>query len=150
MLQTGTVTTSLGRALHISADLPRAIEGGPSMIGRSGARTECSPCLPTQVFHSGLQIPPAKQLELAVADSVCCNPHIGNVAAAHWLPKGATLERNAEMLEASAFLGILDEPDVEWLVANSKRQDIPSGSILIRLGKPVEFLFLIVEGASST
>jgi CRP/FNR family cyclic AMP-dependent transcriptional regulator len=51
------------------------------------------------------------------------------------------------MLEASAFLRILDEPDVEWLVANSKRQDIPSGSILIRLGEPVECLYLIVDGA---
>jgi CRP/FNR family cyclic AMP-dependent transcriptional regulator len=51
------------------------------------------------------------------------------------------------MLEASVFLGILDEPDVEWLVANSKRQDIESGSVLIRLGEPVEFLYLIVDGA---
>jgi CRP-like cAMP-binding protein len=61
--------------------------------------------------------------------------------------EGRDVGKEHEMLEASAFLGILDEPDVEWLVANSKRQDIPSGSILIRLGKPVEFLFLIVEGA---
>jgi CRP/FNR family cyclic AMP-dependent transcriptional regulator len=51
------------------------------------------------------------------------------------------------MLEASAFLGILHEPDVEWLVANSKRQEIQSGSILIRHGEPVECLYLIVEGA---
>src|SRR5580700_10602552 len=51
------------------------------------------------------------------------------------------------MIKALAFLGTLDEPDVEWLVANSKRRDIPSGSILIRLGEPGEFLYLIVDGA---
>jgi CRP/FNR family cyclic AMP-dependent transcriptional regulator len=51
------------------------------------------------------------------------------------------------MLEAAVFLGILDEPDIEWLVANSKRQEIPSGSTLIRRGEPVEMLYLIVDGA---
>jgi CRP/FNR family cyclic AMP-dependent transcriptional regulator len=51
------------------------------------------------------------------------------------------------MLEAAAFLGVLDEPDVEWLVANSKQHEIESGSVLISRGKPVEFLYLIVDGA---
>jgi CRP-like cAMP-binding protein len=51
------------------------------------------------------------------------------------------------MLEASVFLGVLDEPDIEWLVANSKREEIQSGSVLIRRGEPVEFLYLIVDGA---
>jgi CRP/FNR family cyclic AMP-dependent transcriptional regulator len=51
------------------------------------------------------------------------------------------------MLEAVAFLRMLDEPDLEWLVANSKRQEIQSGCVLIRRAQPVEFLYLIVDGA---
>jgi len=51
------------------------------------------------------------------------------------------------MIKALAFLSILDERDIEWLVANSKQQDIPSGSVLVRMGEPVEFLYLIVNGA---
>jgi CRP-like cAMP-binding protein len=51
------------------------------------------------------------------------------------------------MLEAYAFIGMLNEPDVEWLVANSKRQEIPSGSVIIRQGEPVGSLYLIVSGA---
>jgi len=51
------------------------------------------------------------------------------------------------MLEAAAFLGVLDEADVEWLVANSKQHQIESGSVLINRGEPVEFLYLIVDGA---
>ena len=51
------------------------------------------------------------------------------------------------MLEAAAFLGVLNEPDVEWLVANSKQHKVESGSVLIRRGQPVEFLYLIVDGA---
>ena len=50
------------------------------------------------------------------------------------------------MLEAAVFLGVLDEPDIEWLVANSKQQDVESGSVLIHHGQPVEFLYLIVHG----
>jgi CRP-like cAMP-binding protein len=66
-----------------------------------------------------------------------------------WNPWGAGLPigKDYEMLEASAFLGILDQPDIEWLVAHSQRQDIRSGSVLIRLGEPVEFLYLVVNGA---
>ena len=51
------------------------------------------------------------------------------------------------MLEAAVFLGVLNEPDIEWLVANSKQHQIRSGSVLIHRGKPVEFLYLIVDGA---
>jgi CRP/FNR family cyclic AMP-dependent transcriptional regulator len=51
------------------------------------------------------------------------------------------------MLEAFTFLGILEEPDVEWLVTNSKWQDIQSGAVVIRQGEPVESLYLIVDGA---
>ena len=51
------------------------------------------------------------------------------------------------MLEAAAFLGALNEQDTEWLVANSKQHQILSGSVLIRRKEPVEFLYLIVDGA---
>jgi CRP-like cAMP-binding protein len=51
------------------------------------------------------------------------------------------------MLEAYVFLGILNEPDIEWLVANSRLQEIPSGSVVIRQGVPLESLYLIVDGA---
>jgi CRP-like cAMP-binding protein len=51
------------------------------------------------------------------------------------------------MIKALAFLGVLDDGDVEWLVANSKRQDLQSGSVLIRQGEPVGFLYLILDGA---
>lgn len=51
------------------------------------------------------------------------------------------------MLEAAVFLGVLNEPDIEWLVANSKQDQIRSGSVLIRRREPVEFLYLIVDGA---
>jgi len=51
------------------------------------------------------------------------------------------------MLEAAAFLGVLEESDLEWLVANSKQHEIQTGSVLIRRNEPVEFLYLIVDGA---
>src|ERR1019366_8190253 len=54
---------------------------------------------------------------------------------------------NRIMLEAAAFLGVLDESDIEWLVANSKQHDVEAGSVLIRRAEPVECLYLIVDGA---
>lgn len=51
------------------------------------------------------------------------------------------------MLEATIFLSILDESDIEWLVANSTEHDVPVGTVLIRRGEAAEFLYLIVDGA---
>lgn len=51
------------------------------------------------------------------------------------------------MLEATIFLGVLHESDVEWLVTNSKEHDVAPGTVLIRCGEPVEFLYLVVDGA---
>lgn len=51
------------------------------------------------------------------------------------------------MLEANIFLGVLQESDLEWLVANSKEHDLPPGTILIRRAEPVQYLYLIVNGA---
>jgi len=51
------------------------------------------------------------------------------------------------MLEAAVFLGALREADVEWLVANSTQHEIQSGAVLINRGEPVEFLYLVVDGA---
>ena len=51
------------------------------------------------------------------------------------------------MLEARVFLGVLDEPDIEWLVANSRRHEVSAESVLIRHGAPVEHMYLIVDGA---
>jgi len=51
------------------------------------------------------------------------------------------------MLEATDFLGVLHESDLEWLVANSNEHDVPPGRVLIRHGELVEFLYLIVDGA---
>jgi len=48
---------------------------------------------------------------------------------------------------AAAFLGVLEESDLEWLVANSKQYEMEPGSVLIRHTAPVESLYLIVDGA---
>jgi CRP/FNR family cyclic AMP-dependent transcriptional regulator len=51
------------------------------------------------------------------------------------------------MRKGLIFLGILDGRDVDWLVANGKRQNIPQGTVLIREGAPVEFLYFVLDGA---
>ena len=51
------------------------------------------------------------------------------------------------MLEANIFLGVLEESDVEWLVAHSEEHDVPPGTVLIRRSEPVQYLYLIVNGA---
>jgi len=43
-------------------------------------------------------------------------------------------------------MGILDDRDVEWLAENGTTQFIPSGKVLINEGKPIENIYVVLEG----
>ena len=53
------------------------------------------------------------------------------------------------MKKALFFLGILNDSDIEWLVANGVRQDVAPAQVLIHEGKPVDSVFLVLAGRLS-
>src|SRR5476649_2161043 len=50
------------------------------------------------------------------------------------------------MRKALLFLGILNDTDVDWMIASGTRQVVPAGSVLIREGQPVQSVFLVLDG----
>jgi CRP/FNR family transcriptional regulator, cyclic AMP receptor protein len=44
------------------------------------------------------------------------------------------------------ILGELSDKDVDWMMAAGKRERIPPGAALIQEGKPVEALYIVLEG----
>src|SRR3954467_2454319 len=50
------------------------------------------------------------------------------------------------MRKALFFLGVLNDSDLDWLIAQGNRTDIAAGSILIHQGQPIEFMFIILDG----
>ncbi|KAA0256662.1 cyclic nucleotide-binding domain-containing protein [Acidobacteria bacterium ACD] len=44
------------------------------------------------------------------------------------------------------LLGILDDQDVEWMVRNGSRKEVPEGTAIIREGQPSEALFFVLSG----
>jgi CRP-like cAMP-binding protein len=44
------------------------------------------------------------------------------------------------------ILGLLADEDIDWLSANGIRQSVAPGSYIVRQGKPIEALYLLVEG----
>ena len=44
------------------------------------------------------------------------------------------------------LLGILNDQDIEWMVRNGVRKQIPLGTAIIREGQPSEALFFVLEG----
>ncbi len=44
------------------------------------------------------------------------------------------------------LLGELSDKDVDWMMAAGKREQIPPGAALIQEGKPVEALYIVLEG----
>jgi CRP-like cAMP-binding protein len=50
------------------------------------------------------------------------------------------------MRKALYVMGILNDGDVEWLAANGRRSAIAKGQVLIREGKPVDALFIVLDG----
>ena len=50
------------------------------------------------------------------------------------------------MRKALFFLGILNDSDLDWMIAQGTKKDIPAGSILIHEGRPLDSVFIILDG----
>jgi CRP/FNR family cyclic AMP-dependent transcriptional regulator len=50
------------------------------------------------------------------------------------------------MRKALFFLGILNDSDIDWMIAAGAKQDVSPGDILIQEGKPVAFVYLVLDG----
>jgi CRP/FNR family cyclic AMP-dependent transcriptional regulator len=53
------------------------------------------------------------------------------------------------MRKALFFLGILNDADVEWMIAAGVKQQLTPGEVLIQEGKATSSVFLVLEGALS-
>ncbi len=53
------------------------------------------------------------------------------------------------MRKALYILGVLNDNDIEWLIAAGKRQRIPAHSILIEEGRKIDYVFIVLDGAFS-
>ncbi len=51
------------------------------------------------------------------------------------------------MRKALYFLGILNDSDIDWLVAAGKRREIGTGARLIEEGRQLDSVFLVIDGA---
>jgi CRP/FNR family transcriptional regulator, cyclic AMP receptor protein len=53
------------------------------------------------------------------------------------------------MRKALFFLGILNDADVEWMIATGAKQHLNPGEVLIQEGKATTSVFLVLEGVLS-
>ena len=53
------------------------------------------------------------------------------------------------MRKALFFLGILNDADVEWMIATGVKQHLNPGEVLIQEGKAATSVFLVLDGALS-
>ena len=53
------------------------------------------------------------------------------------------------MRKAMYLMGILDDSDINWMAEKGQVKTIEGGSMLIQEGKPVESIFLLLEGKLS-
>jgi CRP/FNR family transcriptional regulator, cyclic AMP receptor protein len=44
------------------------------------------------------------------------------------------------------ILGYLSDTDIEWMLATGKKENVPSGKILIHEGKPVASVYIVLDG----
>lgn len=51
-----------------------------------------------------------------------------------------------DMRKALLFLGILNDSDIDWMVAAATKREVPAGEILIQEGKAVDSVFLVLDG----
>lgn len=53
------------------------------------------------------------------------------------------------MRKALQMLGVLEDPDIEWLLSHGRAQTVPSESVLIREGEPIDALYIVIDGKMS-
>jgi CRP/FNR family cyclic AMP-dependent transcriptional regulator len=51
------------------------------------------------------------------------------------------------MRKALLVLGILNDSDLDWMIAAGAKREIAPGDVLIHEGRPVDALFLVLDGA---
>jgi CRP-like cAMP-binding protein len=51
------------------------------------------------------------------------------------------------MRKALYFLGILNDSDVDWLMAAGSPREVPPGTRLIEEGHPINSVYLVIDGA---
>jgi CRP/FNR family cyclic AMP-dependent transcriptional regulator len=45
------------------------------------------------------------------------------------------------------ILGMLDDSDIDWMIATGKRQKIPAVTTLIEEGQNIDYVYIVVDGA---
>ncbi|MCU1237179.1 MAG: putative transcriptional regulator, Crp/Fnr family [Candidatus Solibacter sp.] len=53
------------------------------------------------------------------------------------------------MRKALHFLSILNDSDIDWLIAAGTRREVAAGVNLIEQGRPVDCVYLVIDGAFS-
>ncbi len=53
------------------------------------------------------------------------------------------------MRKALFLFGLLDDGDIEWMIAAGRRQRIPTGTVLIAEGRDIDNLFIVLDGTFS-
>ena len=53
------------------------------------------------------------------------------------------------MRKALYMMGILDDGDMEWLAKNGTTKYVPSGTVLIQEGSPIEYVYVVLDGELS-
>ena len=53
------------------------------------------------------------------------------------------------MRKALTFLGILNDSDIDWLIASGAKREVPSGDMLVREGVAIDSVFLVLDGRFS-
>ena len=53
------------------------------------------------------------------------------------------------MRKALYFLGILNDSDIDWLIGAGHRREIAAGGAIIHEGRPLDSVYLVIDGAFS-
>jgi bacteriocin-type transport-associated protein len=80
-------------------------------------------------FYRAIAILLSNRLQTVISQ-VGCNP----------------LTQEQPVRDVLSVLGTLNDSDIDWLVAIGERQKIPANSVLIRQGRPVDALYILLDG----
>src|SRR5438105_2157725 len=58
----------------------------------------------------------------------------------------AGVEEGLGVRKTLYLFGVLNETDIEWMMAAGRREPIPAGAILVQEGSPLDAMYIVLQG----
>ena len=90
-----------------------------------------------------------KESRFANQDTGQLTPPLSGESASrsmHGNPKVAGVKEGIRVRKTLYLFGVLNEADIEWMIATGRREHLAAGAVLVQEGQPLDAMYIVLQG----